>query len=334
MRKCKKIKKIVFILLILCAFNLAACKKKQVGAEEDNAIVKEEPEEEKTLYKFGFSCIAKENPYYVTLADSIREALAKEGHTIIGLNKDTNLDPELQLQQIQEMIDEGIDAIFLAPVDWQAITPALEALHEAGIKIINLDTQVAEMDYVDAYIGSDNKNAGVQCGEHLVQKFPDGGKIAILECPTMNSINERISGFEETISGHAFEVVARENVEGDLAKARDAAKNILAKKPDITAIMCGNDQIAVGACVAANEAGNKTVGIYGIDGSPEIKKELEKSSTQVLATAAQSPIQMGKEAVQVALQILNGESYEKETYLETYLITKENIEMYGSDGWQ
>ena len=62
MRKCKKIKKIVFILLILCAFNLAACKKKQVGAEEDNAIVKEEPEEEKTLYKFGFSCIAKENP--------------------------------------------------------------------------------------------------------------------------------------------------------------------------------------------------------------------------------------------------------------------------------
>lgn len=51
-------------------------------------------------------------------------------------------------------------------------------------------------------------------------------------------------------------------------------------------------------------------------------------------TAAQSPITMGKEAVKVALDMLNGEKYEKETYLETYLITKENIEMYGSDGWQ
>ncbi len=209
MYKCKKIKKIVFILLILCAFTLSGCKKKQVGAEEDNAIVTEKPEEEKQLYKFGFSCIAKENPYYVTLGDSIREALMEEGHTIIGLNKDTNLDPQLQITQIQEMIEEGIDAIFLSPVDWQAITPALEALHEAGVKIINLDTQVAAMDYVDAYIGSDNKNAGVQCGENLIQRFPNGGKIAILECPTMNSINERISGFEETISGHAFEVVAR-----------------------------------------------------------------------------------------------------------------------------
>ena len=211
---------------------------------------------------------------------------------------------------------------------------ALEALKKADVKIINIDTQVAEMDYVDAYIGSDNKSAGVQCGENLVQRFPDGGKIAILECPSMNSINERISGFEETIAGKGFEVVAREDVAGDLTQAREASKKILAEHPDITAIMCGNDQIAVGACVAANEAANKTVSIYGVDGSPEIKKELEKNSTQVVATAAQSPIKMGKEAVKIALNILNGESFERETYLETYLITKDNVEMYGSDGWQ
>ena len=335
MDKSKKIRKILFLLMLICAFFLVSCnKKKQVGAEEDNAVVQEEPEVEKTTYKFGFSCIAKENPYYVTLADSIREELLKDGHSITGINKDTNLDSKLQIEQIQEMIEEGIDAIFIAPVDWQEITPALEALKEAGVKIINLDTQVAKMEYVDAYIGSDNKNAGKQCGENLIQHFPDGGKIAILECPTMNSINERISGFEETITGNPFEVVAREDVAGDLTQARNAAKKILTEHPDVKAIMCGNDQIAVGACVAANEVGNKTVGIYGVDGSPEIKKELEKTNTQVIATAAQSPIKMGKEAVKVGLNILNGEDFEKETYLETYLITKENIEMYGSDGWQ
>ena len=174
MYKNKKMKTTIFLLLLLSAFLFAGCHKKQVGAEEDNAVVKEEePQEEKETYKFGFSCIAKENPYYVTLADSIREALTEEGHTVIGINKDTNLDPDLQIQQIQEMIDEGIDAIFLAPVDWQAITPALEALKKADVKIINIDTQVAEMDYVDAYIGSDNKSAGVQCGENLVQRFSE-----------------------------------------------------------------------------------------------------------------------------------------------------------------
>lgn len=336
MYKNKKINRILFVLMLLSAFLFAGCqKKKQVGAEEDNAVVKEEePQEEKEIYKFGFSCIAKENPYYVTLADAIREALAEEGHTVIGMNQDTNLDPQLQIEQIRGMIEEGIDAIFLAPVDWQEITPALQALKEAGVKIINLDTQVAEMEYVDAYIGSDNQSAGVQCGENLVERFPDGGKIAILECPSMNSINERISGFEETISGKGFEVVERVDVAGDLTRARDAAKKIFAEHPDLTAVMCGNDQIAVGACVAANEAANKTVAIYGVDGSPEMKKELEKSSTQVVATAAQSPIKMGKEAVEVALNVLNGESFEKETYLETYLITKDNVEMYGSDGWQ
>ena len=67
----------------------------------------------------------------------------------------------MQASQIQEMIDEGINAIILSPVDWEKITPSLEALKEADVKIVNVDTQVKEMDYVDAYIGSDNYNATV-----------------------------------------------------------------------------------------------------------------------------------------------------------------------------
>ena len=82
------------------------------------------------------------------------------------------------------MIDEGIDAILLTPVNWEEITPSLQALQEAGIKILNVDAQVKEMDYVDAYIGSDNYTAGQLCGEDLMEKQPEGGKIAILECPT------------------------------------------------------------------------------------------------------------------------------------------------------
>ena len=98
------------------------------------------------------------------------------------------------------MIDEGADAVFLSPVDWEKITEALKLLKEAGVRIINVDTQVKEMDYVDAYIGSDNREAGYICGEDLIGRCPDGGKVAILECPTQNSINDRITGFEEAIA--------------------------------------------------------------------------------------------------------------------------------------
>lgn len=320
-------------MICICAAVFAGCKKQNVGTEEDNAAPKEETEE-KTSYKFGFSCIAKDNPYYVTLGDAISEELRKDGHILLGRNDDTNLDAQTQIEQIQSLIDEGIDAIFLTPVDCQQIEPALEALKEADVKIINLDARVTDLDAVDAYIGSDNQNAGKICGEDLFEKHPDGGKVAILECPTMNSINERITGFEEALAGKPFEVVARENVSGDLNKSREAANKILKENKDIIAIMCGNDQAAVGACVAANEMKMEKLNIYSVDGSPEIKKELEKDNTYMAGTVAQSPITIGKEAVKTAMKILNGEKYEKETYLETYLITKENIEMYGSDGWQ
>lgn len=97
----------------------------------------------------------------------------------------------------------------MCPVDWEKITPALEALKEADIPVINIDTQVKDTDLIDAYVGSDNKNAGFLCGEDLMKQRPDGGRIVILECPSMNSINERITGFEEAVPIGDFEVLAR-----------------------------------------------------------------------------------------------------------------------------
>ena len=68
------------------------------------------------------------------------------------ITKDPGSDPDLQNQQIQEMIDEGIDAIFLSPVDWEKISTSLRALKDAGVKIINVYTQLKERENVDAYV--------------------------------------------------------------------------------------------------------------------------------------------------------------------------------------
>lgn len=324
---------ILFIIMI-CILVLMACKK-SVGTPEDNAAAKEdeESEEPEDKYIIGFSGIDMENPYFITLEHAIREALGEEYQLI---TKDPGTDPDKQEAQILEMIEEGIHAIILSPVDWEKITPSLEALRNADVKIINVDTQVKEMDYIDAYIGSDNYSAGVICGEDLIERCPEGGKVAILECPTQNSINERITGFEETLATaeKGFEVVAREDTGGEFERALEESEKILKENPDIVAIMCGNDQLAVGAKTAANVAGLKEILIYGVDGSPDIKKELKKPGTQIAGTAAQSPINLGKSAARLTVNILMGNDFEKETYEEVFMINKDNVDMYGVDGWQ
>ena len=327
----------VMAVILICILGMSGCKK-HVGTPEDNAASGEETEESETGSQekklIGLSVIDMKNPYFITLENAAREVIEKKGYEFIA--EDPGTDPTQQAVQIQEMIDKGICAIILSPVDWEKITPSLQALKEAGVRIINVDTQVREMDYVDAYIGSDNYSAGYICGEDLIEKCPEGGKIAILECPTQNSINDRITGFEEAIAKAAkgFEVVARADTTGEFERALEESEKMLKEHPDIVAIMCGNDQIAVGATTSVNVARAKEVLIYGVDGSPDIKKKKKKQDTQIAGTAAQSPIHMGKNAAEIADCILTGQKFEKETYEEVFMINKDNVGMYGVDGWQ
>ena len=320
-------------LLLILSMGLISCAKPAGGTPEDNPVPQEEEEEEEIVsYKFGFSCISMENPYYETLEASIREAIEESGSTLIS--RDPKGDSTAQIQQIRDMIADGIQAIFLCPVDWEKIAPALTELKEADIEIINLDTQVQDREEVDAYVGSDNINAGVICGEKLIEAAPDGGQVVILECTTQNSIIDRINGFEETIAGKGFEVGERSETGGKKDEAKTQMAQILKEQDHITAVMCGNDQIALGALEAIEEAGRSEMMIYSVDGSPKLKQELAKDGSLVVGIAAQSPINIGKSAVTVALQIMNGERYEKETLEEVLFIDRSNVGMYGVDGWQ
>ena len=113
---------------------------------------------------------------------------------------------------------------------------------------------------------------------------------------------------------------SRADVSGDLNEAREAANKIFAENKDVTAVMCGNDQIALGALVAARTAGLTDVKIYGVDGSPDLKKELQKTDSLIRGTSAQSPIKLGKESAKIGFAILNGDDYEKTTYLDVCFI--------------
>lgn len=280
---------------------------------------------------FGYTCMTMNNPFFQILEESIRNKVESNGDEMI--TTDPQLDVALQINQIEDMIAQGIDAIFLNPVDWEGIRPALVMLEEADIPIINFDAEVKDMEYVTAYVGSDNKNAGFVAGEDMVKRLPDGGKIAILDSPTINSINDRIDGFLEAIEGHSFEIVSQQNGEHTLELALSITEDVLIAHSDIVGIMGGNDPMALGALAAAKAANNQDVIIYGVDGSPEAKTEISEGS-QLVGTGAQSPINIGELSAEVAYKIINGEDYEERIPVETFLISDENIDEYGTEGWQ
>ncbi|WP_319478234.1 sugar ABC transporter substrate-binding protein [Marispirochaeta aestuarii] len=282
-------------------------------------------------YTFGYTCMTMNNPFFIILEQSIRDKVEANGDKLITM--DPAMDVAKQINQIEDLITQGIDAIYLNPVDWEGIRPALVALKDAGIPIINFDTEVKDMEYVTAYAGSDNKNAGYVCGADLVKRFPNGGNIVVLDSPTMNSINDRIAGFMEAIKGKGFTIVAQQDAKGDLPTSMRITEDILQAHPDIKAIMGGNDPTALGALAACKAANRTDILIYGVDGSPEAKAEIA-SGSQFVGSGAQSPISIGVESVKLAYKVLNSEPYEERIPVKTFLINADNVNEYGTDGWQ
>ncbi|MDL2296202.1 sugar ABC transporter substrate-binding protein [Lachnospiraceae bacterium OttesenSCG-928-E19] len=328
----KKLLGVLLCVSMVAAMLIGCSSGDDASSEETKTEEKAEGETKEGGYTFGYTCMDGTNPFFVTLEDTIREEVEKNGDTLVSV--DPANDVTLQIQQIEDLISQGIDAMFLNPAEAEGILPALDALKEAGIPIINFDTEVADMEYIVSYVGSDNYNAGKVCGEDLVEKCPDGGKIIILDSPTMNSVVDRTNGFLDAIDGKGFEIVAQQDAKGNLEVSMGIAEDLLQGNSDVVAIFGGNDPTALGALAAANAAGMTDCMIYGVDGSPDIKAELASGESLIEGTGAQSPISIAKDSVKVMYKYLDGEEVDERYPVETFLITADNVDEYGVDGWQ
>ena len=279
--------------------------------------------------KIGYTCMDGTNPFFVALEGAIREVVEANGDELISLDPQNS--NEKQLSQIEDMISQGIVAIFINPADKDGITPALDKLQEAGIPMFGFDTEVTDMDKLVTYAGSDNYNAGYVCGVDLVEKCPDGGPIIVLDSPTMQSVVDRTNGFLAAIEGHGFEVVSQIDCMGNQEQGNLNGTDALTAHPDAVAIFGGNDPTALGAAAAADAAGSKCL-IYGVDGSPYIKEMIAEG--KVTGTGAQSPISIGKTIAELYYKWKAGEQIEARYPIETFMINSDNIAEYNNGGWQ
>ena len=276
---------------------------------------------------FGFTYWGASD-FFETIGETIKKNVEANGDEIIII--DAQQDNQTQLNIIDDFIARGVDLVFLNPVDRNAIKPALMALKQENIPVVNFDTSVADLDYVASYVASDNVYAGEILGEALNKRFPDGGDIAILDFPANSACLDRTKGFLDKLAKN-FKVVAQFDAQGKPGPGLEKATDILVAHPDLKAIFCVNDQSGMGAYGAVVEAGADVV-VVGVDGAPEAKKVVQKG-TQYVATSAQSPKKIGKKCSDIAYNILADKPFEKEFYVPTFLIDKNNVDKY-MDGWQ
>ncbi|SHK91701.1 monosaccharide ABC transporter substrate-binding protein, CUT2 family [Selenomonas ruminantium] len=272
--------------------------------------------------KFGAVYMTLNNPFYEIVDEEIRMEVEKRGDVL--LSRDPVLSVERQEEAVRELIDSGVEVIFINPVDWQRIGPALQLAKEAHVLVIAIDTNVEDDDYVATTVVSDNYMAGQQCARHLLANAKSGN-IALLKHSETRSSVERIQGFLDGVAVNpSFKVVAQAECQGQLEQAMPAMQEMLSRHPEIDVVMALNDPTAMGAMAALQTVGRlDKVLVYGVDGVPETREMIRQG--HMMATAGQSPRNLGKQAVAQAYKLLAGEPVPKILRLPTQLLVKENI---------
>lgn len=280
---------------------------------------------------FGVSYMTMNNPFYKIINNEILKVVEKNNDTLITL--DPELDVDKQNEQIYKFIDQKVDGIFINPIDFEQIEPALQAAKRANIPVIIIDAPVSDESLVNCTIVSDNYDAGVQCAKDMMERL-DSANIVLLKHTTAKSAKERIEGFLSVIDNNEkYKVINEAECDGQLEIAMPKMQEIIEETPDIDVVMALNDPSALGALAALEKNNKNDVMVYGIDGTPEIKGLIGRNQ-MIVGTVAQSPIKMGQIAVENMYNILNGKKIEKNIIIPISLINKENLFKYDEDRWQ
>lgn len=281
---------------------------------------------------FGVSYMTMNNPFYKIINNEILKVVEKNNDTLITL--DPELDVDKQNEQIYKFIDQKVDGIFINPIGFEQIEPALQAAKRANIPVIIIDAPVSDESLVNCTIVSDNYDAGVQCAKDMMERL-DSANIVLLKHTTAKSAKERIEGFLSVIDNNEkYKVINEAECDGQLEIAMPKMQEIIEETPDIDVVMALNDPSALGALAALEKNNKNDVMVYGIDGTPEIKALIGRNQ-MIVGTVAQSPIKMGQIAVENMYNILNGKKkIEKNIIIPISLINKENLFKYDEDRWQ
>ncbi len=272
------------------------------------------------------------NPFFIDMERGAREAADKLGVELIVQSAEREVDVERQMQIIENLIQRQVNALCITPSGSKEIVPAIVKANKAKIPVLIVDTRVDETTLKEAggqiatFIGSDNFAGGKIAGKKIVESLGGRGKVAVLEgIPGHETGDARLGGFHEALKEQSgIEVIASQTANWERALGYNVFQNLLQSNPDIQALFACNDMMALGA-VAAIAAAGKTgeIIVVGFDAIDDARSAIRKG--EMHGSIAQFPAEMGRLAVEKAVDLLNGKTIADYIPTKIELVAKENL---------
>ncbi len=264
--------------------------------------------------------------FFGGIQKGIVEGAADSNVELISSNSEG--DPAIESEFLDTVVGAGVQAVIMSPVSVEASVPAIERVAEAGIPLVCYNTCLSEADtarLAGGLVTTNQFDFGKGVGEVAARYVADSGetaRVGILNCDRYEACQQRKSGFLSALdeAGVAYEIVSDQ--EGFIAdEATQTATEMLTAHPDINLMWTANEGGTIGAVLGVQAAGlGGETAVFGSDISQQIAEMLQDGEV-LKAVIAQQPQEMGREAVQIALKLMGGETVvDKLIYIPTLIV--------------
>lgn len=238
-----------------------------------------------------------------------------------------NDDDRKQTEQINKLLDDGVDLLIVSPNQLKTMSSAIDRAHEKGVPVILYDRKISSNSYT-AFIGCDNYQIGLAMGRHIASRLGRHGRIVeITGLEGSSPAVERHRGFADAIKKYPnLQIVAKEAGDWKEESGGKAMERILKETRDFDFVFCHNDRMAVGARKVAMRQGLSGYRYTGVDGLATENGGLELVRNGALDASYLYPTK-GNEVIALAMKILTGKPYERENYLQASIVTTDNAEL-------
>ncbi len=289
--------------------------------------------------KLGAVAKSFENEYWRTLKlgmETASKKLQDRGYEVdvIVRSAQSEGDEEGQLAIVKNMVLRAYDALLLSPISDANLIPGVEAAQREGIPVINVNDGIIAI--ADQYVGPRAVQNGELAAEWIAKKLNGKGEVGIVVgMPKAFAARQRTLGFKTWLENNApdVKVVETQNADWDRAKARNLAAIWIKTHPELSAIFCNNDTMALGVQEAVNASG-KDILVVGVDGIGEAYDSIRKGEMD--ATVDSFPLYKGQIAVETALRVLGGQKIPRVIWTPQALIDSSNVDTDAAEiiGWE
>ena len=272
------------------------------------------------------------NEFFVRMADGAREhndAHAERYDLIVNGIKDES-DLTQQVALVEQMVATGADVIVIAPADSKALIPVIKRALDSGVIVVNIDNKLdaavlAEVGIKVPFVGPDNREGARTVGDYLSGSLSPGDQVAIISgISTAYNAQQRERGFVDAMTTAGMDIVSIQNGDWQQAKASTITAALVTEYPDLQAVLCGNDNMAIGAIAALRQAGKSgAVKVVGFDNIEAAHPLLRNGS--LTATADQYAAQLAIYGIEYALQILTDGETPADKKTPITLVTREDL---------